>query len=175
MTEAYTITHLTAADARSASTGAGAAGPAGPTAGAGGSGGAAGPAGSANRIGWLLDDLVSRVSEVRFAVMLSSDGLATGASAGMGREEAERFAAIASGFHSLAKGAGRHFGAGGVIQTMVELEDGFLFVIAAGEGSCLAVFTDGNADIGLIAYEMALLVDRVGEHLGVPARTEGAP
>lgn len=126
-------------------------------------------------VGWLLDDLVSRIGEIRYAVMLSSDGLTTGASTGMGRAEAERFSAIASGFHSLAKGAGRHFEAGGVIQTMVELEGGFLFVVAAGEGSCLAVFSDSSADIGLIAYEMALLVDRVGEHLGVPARADGAP
>ncbi|WP_235215761.1 roadblock/LC7 domain-containing protein [Phaeacidiphilus oryzae] len=131
--------------------------------------------GSGDGVDWLLDDLVSRVGEVRCAVMLSSDGLVVGASAGMDRAEAERFCAIASGFHSLAKGAGRHFQAGGVIQTMVELESGFLFVVAAGDGSCLAVFTHGNADIGLIAYEMAVLVERVGEHLGVPARTDGAP
>ncbi|RII14177.1 Roadblock/LC7 domain protein [Streptomyces sp. YIM 130001] len=132
------------------------------------------PSGSAG-IDWLLDDLVNRVAEVRYAVMLSSDGLTTGASTGMGRDESERFSAIASGFHSLAKGAGRHFGAGGVIQTMVELQGGFLFVVAAGEGSCLAVFTAGHADIGLVAYEMTLLVDRVREHLEVPTRQDGAP
>jgi predicted regulator of Ras-like GTPase activity (Roadblock/LC7/MglB family) len=159
MNEPYTITDLGGAAPRP-----GTAPGAGPGAGR-----------DAATISWLLDDLVSRVGEVRCAVMLSSDGLTTGSSAGLDRAEAERFSAIASGFHSLAKGAGRHFRAGGVIQTMVELEDGFLFVVAAGEGSCLAVFTDGNADIGLIAYEMALLVERVGEHLGVPVRTDGAP
>ncbi|MFC7309719.1 roadblock/LC7 domain-containing protein [Streptomyces monticola] len=131
--------------------------------------GAGGPGG----IDWLLDDLVDRVSEVRYAVMLSSDGLCVGASAGMGRDESERFSAIASGFHSLAKGAGRHFDAGGVVQTMVELQGGFLFVVSAGDGSCLAVFTDGHADIGLVAYEMALLVERVREHLDVPTRSDG--
>ncbi|NEB75069.1 roadblock/LC7 domain-containing protein [Streptomyces sp. SID14478] len=131
-------------------------------------------------VDWLLDDLVGRVAEVRHAVMLSADGLCVGASTGMGRDDAERFSAIASGFHSLAKGAGRHFEAGGVVQTMVELQGGFLFVVAAGDGSCLAVFTAGHADIGLVAYEMALLVDRVQEHLGVPGRSSvsgegGAP
>lgn len=124
-------------------------------------------------IDWLLDELAARVAEVRHVVMLSGDGLCVGASTGLGRDESERFCAIASGFHSLAKGAGRHFAAGGVVQTMVELEGGFLFVVAAGEGSCLAVFTDGHADIGLVAYEMALLVDRVREHLGVPTRSDG--
>ncbi|MEU6763873.1 roadblock/LC7 domain-containing protein [Streptomyces sp. NPDC046853] len=129
----------------------------------------------AGGIDWLLDDLVDRVAEVRYAVMLSTDGLCVGASHGMGRDESERFAAIASGFHSLAKGAGRHFDAGGVVQTMIELQGGFLFVIAAGDGSCIAVFTDGHADIGLVAYEMALLVDRVHEHLAVPARRDDTP
>lgn len=60
---------------------------------------------------WLLDDLVLRVSEVRHVVVLSNDGLAVGASTDLKREDAEHLAAVASGFHSLAKGAGRHFGA----------------------------------------------------------------
>ncbi|MCX5598817.1 roadblock/LC7 domain-containing protein [Streptomyces phaeochromogenes] len=134
--------------------------------------------GTAQRSGeldWLLDDLALRVAEVRHAVVLSNDGLAVGASSDLKREDAEHLAAIASGFHSLAKGAGRHFGAGGVRQTMVEMDDGFLFVAAAGEGSCLAVLSAVTADIGLVAYEMALLVKRVGEHLYSAPRTAAHP
>ncbi|MGC0408165.1 putative regulator of Ras-like GTPase activity (Roadblock/LC7/MglB family) [Streptomyces sp. SAI-195] len=124
---------------------------------------------------WLLDDLVGHVHEVRHAVVLSNDGLAMGASNDLGREDAEHLAAVASGFHSLAKGAGRHFGAGGVHQTMVEMDDGFLFVAAAGDGSCLAVLTAVTADIGLVAYEMARLVRRVGEHLHTAPRAAARP
>ncbi|WP_128378035.1 roadblock/LC7 domain-containing protein [Streptomyces cavernae] len=124
---------------------------------------------------WLLDDLVVRIGDVRHAVVLSEDGLAVGASSGLRREDAEHLAAVASGFHSLAKGAGRHFGAGGVRQTMVEMDDGFLFVVAAGDGSCLAVLSNVTVDIGLVAYEMALLVKRVGEHLHAPARAAAGP
>ncbi|MFF3408842.1 roadblock/LC7 domain-containing protein [Streptomyces sp. NPDC002742] len=124
---------------------------------------------------WLLDDMVLRVTEVRHAVVLSNDGLAVGASTALRREDAEHLAAVASGFHSLAKGAGRHFGAGGVRQTMVEMDEGFLFVAAAGDGSCLAVLTAVTADIGLVAYEMALLVKRVGEHLHAPPRVAAQP
>ncbi|MDI1452768.1 roadblock/LC7 domain-containing protein [Streptomyces sp. ATE26] len=124
---------------------------------------------------WLLDDLVMRVSEVRHAVVLSNDGLAVGASTGLRRDDAEHLAAVASGFNSLAKGAGRHFGAGGVRQTMVEMDDAFLFVAAAGEGSCLTVLTAATADIGLVAYEMARLVRRVGEHLYTAPRTNARP
>jgi predicted regulator of Ras-like GTPase activity (Roadblock/LC7/MglB family) len=121
---------------------------------------------------WLLDELTDRVAHVRHAVVLSNDGLAVGSSRGLVREDAEHLAAVASGFNSLAKGAGRHFDAGPVRQTMVELDGGFLFVAAAGEGSCLAVFASATADVALIAYEMARLVKRVGEHLHTPPRLD---
>ena len=133
---------------------------------------------SAQRSGeldWLLDDLVMRVSEVRHAVVLSNDGLAVGASTDLRREDAEHLAAVASGFHSLAKGAGRQFGTGGVRQTIVEFDEGYLFVTAAGDGSCLSVLSGMEADVGRVAYEMTLLVHRVGEHLGVAARGPGSP
>lgn len=133
------------------------------------------PSQRSGELDWLLDDLVTRVSEVRHAVVLSNDGLAVGASAGLGREDAEHLSAVASGFHSLAKGTGRHFGVGGVRQTMVEMDDAFLFVAAAGDGSCLALLTAVTADIGLVAYEMARLVKRVGEHLFTPPRLAGRP
>nr|WP_141310253.1 roadblock/LC7 domain-containing protein [Streptomyces spinoverrucosus] len=131
--------------------------------------------GRSGELDWLLDDLVMRVNEVRHAVVLSNDGLAVGASTDLGREDAEHLAAVASGFHSLAKGAGRHFGAGGVRQTMVEMDDAFLFVAAAGDGSCLALLTAVTADIGLVAYEMARLVKRVGEHLYTAPRVSARP
>ena len=119
---------------------------------------------------WLLDDLVGRVPEVRQSVLLSVDGLLMGASRGMAREDAEHLSAVASGFQSLARGAGRHFGGGAVRQTIVEMDAAFLFTTSAGRGACLAVLTDAGADIGLVAYEMAMLVTRVGESLSTPTR-----
>ena len=116
-------------------------------------------------LSWLLDDLVTRVAEISMAVILTRDGLAAGASTGLSREDAEHLAAMAAGIQSLARGAGRHFGGGRVRQTIVEMENSFLFVTAAGEGSCLAALTTANADVGLVAFEMAVLVKRVGPHL----------
>jgi len=121
-------------------------------------------------LGWLLDDLAARVDQFRQAVILSRDGLAIGASAGLSREDAEHLSAVAAGFQSLARGFGQHFGSGSPRQTIVEMESAFLFVTAAGEGSCLAVLACAAADAGLIAYEMAVLVKRVGQHLGVRQR-----
>jgi predicted regulator of Ras-like GTPase activity (Roadblock/LC7/MglB family) len=124
----------------------------------------------AGELDWLLNDLVTRVAQIDKAVVLSRDGLAIGASTGLGREGAEHLSAIAAGFQSLARGVGQQFGGGRPRQTIVEMESAFFFVTAAGEGSCLAVLAASGADIGLIAYEMAVLVKRVGEHLAVRAR-----
>jgi predicted regulator of Ras-like GTPase activity (Roadblock/LC7/MglB family) len=126
--------------------------------------------GSTSDLSWLLDDLVTRVAEIGKAVILTRDGLVVGASAGLTREDAEHLAAMAAGMQSLARGAGRHFGGGRVRQTIVEMENSFLFVTAAGEGSCLAALTTANADVGLVAFEMTVLVKRVGPHLLVDPR-----
>jgi predicted regulator of Ras-like GTPase activity (Roadblock/LC7/MglB family) len=119
---------------------------------------------------WLLDDLVERVAQIEKAVLLSRDGLMIGSSATLSREDAEHMSAVAAGFQSLARGVGQYFGGGAPRQTIVELDTAFLFVTAAGEGSCLAVLASADGDAGHIAYEMALLVRRVGEHLAVNDR-----
>ncbi|GAA3124269.1 roadblock/LC7 domain-containing protein [Planomonospora alba] len=124
-----------------------------------------------SELSWLLDDLTRRVPGIRHAVVLSSDGLAMGGSRDLTREDTEHLSAISAGSHSLAAGAGRHFGLGGVRQTIIELEGGFLFVTAAGQGARLAVLAAQDADLGMVTYEMALLVKRVGEHLSAQPRT----
>ncbi|OON71610.1 roadblock/LC7 domain-containing protein [Streptomyces tsukubensis] len=135
---------------------------------------AASPSKGSGDLNWLLDDLVDRVASIRKALILSGDGLPTGVSQDLSREDSEHLAAVASGFHSLAKGVGRHFDAGRVRQTMVELDDAFLFVSAAGDGSCLAVLAGSDSDVGQVAYEMTLLVKRVGAHLGAAPRADVA-
>ena len=124
---------------------------------------------------WLVDDLVDRVAEARHAVVLSADGLPIASSRDLSRDDTDHMSAIAAGFQSLARGAGRHFAGGPVRQTIIEMESAFLFVTAAGKGACLAVLATEDADIGLIAYEMAMLVTRVGQYLSTPARGTGRP
>lgn len=121
-------------------------------------------------LGWLLDDLIERVPTARQAIVLSVDGLLMAASTGTNESDSEHLSAIASGFQSLARGAARHFHAGAVRQTIVEMEGAFLFVTAAGQGACLAVLAESTSDIGLIAYEMAMLVKRVGQTMTSPER-----
>ena len=121
-------------------------------------------------LAWLLDDLSSRVEDFRKAVILSRDGLLIASSRDLEREDAEHLSAVAAAMQSLATGAGDHFDAGGVRQTIIELEKGLLFVIAAGEGSCLAALCPADADAGTVAYEMAMLAKRARPHLAALPR-----
>lgn len=120
---------------------------------------------------WLLDDLLARVPQARCAVVLSVDGLLTASSAGLSADDAEHLSAVSSGFSSLARATGQRFGGGPVRQTIVEMEEAFLLVSAAGNGSCLAVLADTDIDLGILAYEMAMLATRVGSHLSTPPRS----
>ncbi|WP_394620035.1 roadblock/LC7 domain-containing protein [Lentzea sp. JNUCC 0626] len=124
---------------------------------------------------WLLEDLVARVVGARHAVVLSADGLLLARSPELARDDADHLSATASAFQSLAHGAGRYFGGGQVRQTIVEMERSHLFVTMAGQGACLAVVGDEDSDMGMIAYEMNMLVARVGSYLSTAPRTAASP
>jgi predicted regulator of Ras-like GTPase activity (Roadblock/LC7/MglB family) len=126
-----------------------------------------------NQLDWILDDLVQRVPQVTRAAFLSQDGLALGGSRGMERADLEHLAALAAAFQSLARSASHQFG-GTARQSIIEMTSGFFIVSAAGPGTCLAVLTTSEADIGQVAYEMAILVQRTGDHLQVGLRTRSA-
>ncbi|KAB1989533.1 MULTISPECIES: roadblock/LC7 domain-containing protein [Streptomyces] len=145
-----------------------------------------GPAGTAHEsgddtgrpgtdLGWLLDDLVARTDHVRQAVLLTADGLPLSCSDGMRRRDIEHLAAVCSGFHGLARSVGERFAAGGVRQTMVMLDDAYLFITPAGDGSRLAVLSEVQTDVGQLAHEMALLVRRVGRHMAAAVRSATDP
>ncbi len=126
---------------------------------------------STSQLGWLLDTLVGRVAGIRHAIILSRDGLVVAASEGLDREASEHLSALAAGVQSLARGTGEQFGGGPVRQTIIEMEHALLFVMAAGAGTCLAVLTSADASIGVLAYEMTMLVRRMGRHLSAAPRS----
>ncbi|MFJ9709161.1 roadblock/LC7 domain-containing protein [Streptomyces sp. NPDC101234] len=121
-------------------------------------------------LSWLLDNLIDRIPETRHAIVLSEDGLLVGSSLGLARADAEQLAAIASGVHSLAQGTSRHFGGGRVQQTVIEMDDLFLFVTTAGGGARLAVLATSAVDVGNVGYEMTMLVRQVGQFLSAAPR-----
>lgn len=125
-----------------------------------------------DRFGWLVDDFVNRVPGVAHTVVVSADGLLLTASRHLPRDRADQLAAVASGLVSLTQGAARCFEAGHVVQTVVEMERGIVLLMSIGEGSCLAVLAAPHCDIGLVGYEMTLLVDRVGQQLTPQLRSD---
>ncbi|MFI9834668.1 roadblock/LC7 domain-containing protein [Streptomyces sp. NPDC051913] len=122
------------------------------------------------QLAWLLDSLIERIPETLHAIVLSEDGLLVAASEGLERADAEQLAAIASGVHSLALGTSRHFGGGRVQQTVIEMDDLFLFVTTAGGGARLAVLATSAVDVGVVGYEMTMLVRQVGQFLSAAPR-----
>ena len=125
------------------------------------------------QLSWLLDNLVNQVEHVQQALVLSRDGLVVAASQSLTREDGEHLSALAAGVQSLARGTGLRFKGGEVRQTIIEMEHAFLFVVTAGKGTCLAVLTSGEPNVGVIAYEMAMLVRRMGKYLGSESRSPG--
>jgi uncharacterized protein len=111
---------------------------------------------------WLVSRFVEEVSDAAHSILVSSDGLLMAASASIPADRAEQLGAVSSGLSSLAVGAARLFAGGAVLQTVVEMEQGYLMLMSVGDGSNLAVLTAESADIGQVGYEMALLVERVG-------------
>ena len=125
-----------------------------------------------DRFGWLVTDFSERVPGVAHAVVVSSDGLLLTASARLPMDRADQLAAVASGLVSLTQGAARCFEAGSVRETVVEMSRGVMLLMSISDGSCLAVLAAPNCDIGQVAYEMTLLVDRVGQLLTPELRAE---
>ena len=119
---------------------------------------------------WVVTKFVDDAPGAAHAVLVSADGLLMAASARLPGERAEQVAAVSSGLASLAVGAARLFEGGSVMQTVVEMENGYLLLMSVGDGSHLAVLTQESADIGQVGYEMALLVDRVGRTVEAQAR-----
>jgi len=122
--------------------------------------------------GWLIDNLTRQVPDISHAILVSADGLPLARSAGFPTERADQLAAIASGLTSLTQGAARCFAAGDVRQMIVEMDQGYLFVMSVSEGSCLAALARPSCDLGQVGYEMSMLITRVATALTPTLRAQ---
>jgi uncharacterized protein len=130
---------------------------------------------SAQDLNWLVTNFVERVPSVAHAIVVSSDGLPMAYSHGFPPDRVDQLAAVTSGLTSLTQGASRMFEGGVVTQTVVDMQRGLLIVMAISDGSSLAVLAASDCDMGLVAYEMALLVERVGGALTPQVRGARSP
>ena len=113
-------------------------------------------------LSWLVTNFVQRVPDVAHAVIVSADGFPLAVSAGFPPDRADRLATVTAGLSSLGEGAARAFEGGTVIQTVVEMDAGVLVVMTISHGATLAVLAGPDGKMGIIAYEMTLLVERAG-------------
>jgi uncharacterized protein len=130
---------------------------------------------SAQDLNWLVTNFVERVPSAAHAIVVSSDGLPLARSEGFPADRVDQLAAVTSGLTSLTQGASRVFEGGTVTQTVVDMQRGLLIVMSISDGSSLAVLAAADCDMGLVAYEMALLVERVGGVLTPQVRGAQSP
>ena len=118
-----------------------------------------------NDLGWLTTEFVRKTPGTAHAVVVSTDGLQLAASDRLEVHSADQVAAIASGLSSLTVGAANCFKAGRVIQTVIQMEGGYLFLASISDRACLAVLAAPDADLEQVTYEMTLLAEQVGPQL----------
>jgi len=124
-------------------------------------------------MGWLLANFADNVAGIAHVVAVSADGLMLASSRDLPPDRAEQLSAIVAGVISLTDGASRCFDGGAVLQTIIEMDSGYLFLMSISDGSALGVLAARSCDVGQVGYEMALLVERVGAAL-VPLPREAA-
>jgi predicted regulator of Ras-like GTPase activity (Roadblock/LC7/MglB family) len=130
---------------------------------------------------WLLKDLATSVPQTRHVVVLSSDGLSIAELSTVKEpagetDTADRLAAACAGLQSLAAAIALEFphGEGQMRLVVIELDGGFFYLMAAGQGAYLAVLADEGVDSGLMGQRMRDLVARIGEHLSSAPRSDEA-
>ncbi|HEX6870442.1 MAG TPA: roadblock/LC7 domain-containing protein [Micromonosporaceae bacterium] len=117
----------------------------------------------AQQFNWLLNQFAANTPEVLDAIAVSSDGLLIAMSNQVDRANADRFAAITSAIVSLAHGASNVYHLGMPNKVIIDLEGGYLLVSAISSGACLGVLATRAANLGNLAYEMAVFANRAGE------------
>lgn len=119
----------------------------------------------ASSVNWLMASFVERTPGTQQAIAVSSDGLLIALSTTIDRSAADKLAAIITGMRALSHGAATELGKGPVVQVLVEMASAYLFVSSISGGSTLGVVTTKDCDLGLVGYEVAMLVERVGSQL----------
>jgi predicted regulator of Ras-like GTPase activity (Roadblock/LC7/MglB family) len=118
--------------------------------------------GEAQQFNWLLARFATETAGVVETIAVSADGLVIAMSETMRRADADRLAAITSAITSLANGAARIYTMGNTHKVIVDLDEGYLLVSAINTSCMLGVVADNSANLGNLAYDMAMFANRAG-------------
>ena len=102
-------------------------------------------------LNWLVTRFTREVPGVSHAVLVSADGLLQATSPHLPSDRAEQLSAVTAGLASLSSGAAQLFDGGKVMQSIVDMQRGYLLVMSVGNGSHLAVLANKQHDIGRIS------------------------
>jgi predicted regulator of Ras-like GTPase activity (Roadblock/LC7/MglB family) len=126
----------------------------------------------ARDLNWLVGTFAKRTPGMAHAMVVSADGLPMAVSDRLDQPKADQLAAIASGLASLTQGSAGCIDGGLVKQTVVEMDRGLLVVMAISDGSCLTVLAASSCDVGVVTYQMTVLITRTGDVLTPSLRAE---
>ena len=115
--------------------------------------------------GWVVDNFVRSTPGVSHALIVSADGLPLIAAGGMSADLADPLAAMTSGIISLGNNIASQVGETGCDQVMLKFPTGHFLFMSIGNLAGFAVLVREGANLGVIAHQMAQLVDAVGHVL----------
>jgi predicted regulator of Ras-like GTPase activity (Roadblock/LC7/MglB family) len=117
----------------------------------------------AQQFNWLVNQFAGTTPEVIDAIAVSSDGLLIAMTHKLDRASADRLAAITSAVISLAHGAGKVYDLGVPNKVIIDLDGGYVLVSSISAGATFGVLATRQANLGNLAYEMAVFANRAGE------------
>jgi predicted regulator of Ras-like GTPase activity (Roadblock/LC7/MglB family) len=115
--------------------------------------------------GWLVDNFALSTPGVTHALIVSSDGLPLITSTGLAPDLADPLAAMTSGIISIGNNIASQIGQQGCEQVMLKFPSGHFLFMGIGSLAGFAVLVREGANIGVVAHQMAQLVDAVGHVL----------
>ncbi|WP_214109271.1 roadblock/LC7 domain-containing protein [Acrocarpospora catenulata] len=116
----------------------------------------------AQQFNWLLDRFARDTAGVAEAIAVSTDGLLVAMSDDMRRVDADRLAAIVSALASLARGASGVYNLGETNKIIIDLDRGYVLVSTIGRGCVLGVLASKEANLGNLAFDMAMFANQAG-------------
>lgn len=121
-------------------------------------------------LAWVAAKFVKDTTGVRYAVVLSADGLPLAEGGELPTSDADRLAAVASGVYYLAVGVSEVFKLAAYQHSFLRFAGGDVVITSMAKGAALAVVTEPGARLSIVAHQMALFARRVGDNFDLAPR-----